>query len=107
MSLSRGTPETLPTSAPQMIPAHHCPPSQTIGVAAQASPHDPTPKLSPPRSQAFLVFPATKSPGLDRPFLKRRGPSMPWHEHPPRYDRRRKARSALARRQQCTVLLSR
>jgi hypothetical protein len=58
MSLSHGTPETLPTSAPQMIPAHHCPPSQTIGVAAQASPPDPTPKLRPRRDlRLFLFFP--------------------------------------------------
>jgi hypothetical protein len=49
---------------------------------------------------AFL----TKSPGSGRQFLKRRGPSMPSHEHPRRSGRRRKARSASARRRQCTVL---
>jgi hypothetical protein len=66
------------------------------------------PQLLPPSPLAlFLGVWATKSRGLDRPFLKWRGPSMPWHEHPPRYGRRRKVRSALARRLQYIVLLSR
>jgi hypothetical protein len=32
---------------------------------------------------------------------------MLWHGHPPRYRQRCKGRSALVRRQQCSVLLSR
>ena len=42
----------------------------------------------PPLLKAGWCFFPTKSRGLDRPFLKRRAPSLPWHEHPPRYGRR-------------------
>ena len=77
------------------------------GHGALMSGTPPTRGGRAPNRPDFSSVSATKSQDLDRLFLKRRGPSMPWHEHPPRYDRRRKARSALARRRQCIVLLSR
>ena len=65
-----------------------------------------TPNLPPPLQAGwgFFVYQITR---FGSPVLKWREPSMPWHERLPRCGRRRKARSASARRRQCTVSLSR